>query len=196
MNYNNLLVALITISCSCIRINAANEAGEPTPTKENSKAADLNTRFSNLPLEKRQKYLELRAEAHRFFSNKRTFETLMAIHEMRTIFDGDPLALNLHGAIYVEFRDFKKAREIFTNAIEIAGEDPKILFNLAELEFCDSQWSNSIEKFSKLLIQMEGQPVTDFMRLIEFKVHQQIQLPSRFTLLLLLKRRNGILCGR
>ena len=170
MKYNNLLATLITISFSCITVNAQNEATVPEPAQEDSKAAILNTRFSNLPLEQRQRYLELRAEAHRFFSNKRTFETLMALHEMRTIFDGDPLALNLLGAIYVEFRDFPKAREIFTNAIEIAGEDPKILFNLAELEFCDNRWSVSIERFSKLLIKIEGQSDTDFSRLIEFKI--------------------------
>ncbi len=170
MKYHQLIATLFFTTCSCITVNAQGVTPLPDAESENAKAAILNTRFSNLPEEQRKKYLELRADAHRYFANKRTFETLMAIYEMQSIFEGDPLAYNLLGAIYVEFRDFAKAREIFNKAIETAGEDPKILFNLAELEFCDNQWSSSVKLFSSLLKKLEAQSDTDFVRIVEFKI--------------------------
>jgi len=168
MKYTNLLATLLISTFASLTVNAQNEV--KAPEDKQNKAAILNTRFSNLPLEKRRTYLKLRADAHRYFSNKRTFETLMAIHEMRTIFEGDPVAYNLLGAIYVEFRDFTKARDIFSKAVDMAGEDPKILFNLAELEFCDNQWASSINHFESLLKKIEAQADSDFTRLVEFKI--------------------------
>jgi tetratricopeptide (TPR) repeat protein len=170
MKYNSLLTTLLISSFSYLTLNAQTELEVPENEQEVSKTSILNTRFSNLPLEERKEYLMLRADAHRYFSNKRVFETLLAIHEMRHIFDGDPVAYNLLGAIYVEFRDFEKAREIFSKAVDLAGEDPKILFNLAELEFCDNQWISSIKHFKTLLKKVESQSDTDFARLIEFKI--------------------------
>ncbi len=170
MKYKKILTTLLVSTFASITVNAQDEVIAPKEKEKVSKAAILNTRFSNLPLEKRRTYLTLRADAHRFFSNKRTFETLMALHEMRPIFEGDPIAYNLLGAIYVEFRDFDKAREIFIKAVDMAGEDPKILFNLAELEFCDNQWISSIAHFESLLKKIEAQADTDFSRLVEFKI--------------------------
>lgn len=170
MKYKKLLAALIFSTVTSLTVNAQNEIEAPNDEKVENKANILNTRFSNLPLEKRKEYLTLRADAHRYFANKRTFETLMALYEMRTIFDSDPVAYNLMGAIYVEFRDFPKAREIFSKAVDLAGEDPKILFNLAELEFCDNQWKSSIKHFESLLKKIETQRDTDFARLVEFKI--------------------------
>lgn len=170
MKYKNLLITLLVSTFTSLTVTAQNEVKVPEEKQKVTKASILNTRFSNLPLEKRREYLTLRANAHRYFSNKRTFETLMAIHEMRNIFEGDPIAYNLMGAIYVEFRDFDKAREIFSKAVDMAGEDPKILFNLAELEFCDNQWVSSINHFESLLKKIEAQSDTDFARLVEFKI--------------------------
>jgi len=94
----------------------------------------------------------------------------MALYKMRSIFEGDPVAYNLLGAIHVEFRDFSSARKLFTKAVKMAGEDPKVLFNLAELEFCDNQWESSIEHFTILLDKIKSQADTDFARLVEFKI--------------------------
>ncbi|MFT5906309.1 MAG: tetratricopeptide (TPR) repeat protein [Cryomorphaceae bacterium] len=170
MKYKNLLITLLISIFTSLTVTAQNEVKVPEEKQKVTKASILNTRFSNLPLEKRREYLTLRANAHRYFSNKRTFETLMAVHQMRHIFEGDPIAYNLMGAVYVEFRDFDKAREIFSKAVDMAGEDPKILFNLAELEFCDNQWVSSINHFESLLKKIETQSDTDFSRLVEFKI--------------------------
>ncbi|MFT5634321.1 MAG: tetratricopeptide (TPR) repeat protein [Rubritalea sp.] len=170
MKYKNLLITLLITAFTSLTVKAQNEAEAPEDNQNVAKTKILNTRFSNLPEEQRRKYLTTRADAHRFFSNKRTFETLMAIYEMRTIFEGDPIAYNLLGAIYVEFRDFAKAREFFSKALDMAGEDPKILFNLAELEFCDNQWISSINHFESLLKKIASQSGSEFSRLVEFKI--------------------------
>lgn len=170
MKYKNLLITLLITAFTSLTVKAQNEAEAPEDNQNAAKTKILNTRFSNLPEEQRRKYLTTRADAHRFFSNKRTFETLMAIYEMRTIFEGDPIAYNLLGAIYVEFRDFAKAREVFSKALDMAGEDPKILFNLAELEFCDNQWISSINHFESLLKKIASQSGSEVSRLVEFKI--------------------------
>lgn len=172
MKFKNLLITIFISSLASFTSSAQEAEVEVAPEvkKKVAKAAILNNRFSNLPEQERRKYLTIRADAHRFFSNKRTFETLMALHEMRAIFEGDPVAYNLLGAIYVEFRDFPKARQTFIKAVDMAGEDPKVLFNLAELEFCDNQWASSIEHFQTLLKKIESQSDTDFARLVEFKI--------------------------
>ncbi len=171
MKPHYLLATIFSLILSPISVYAQDSDEELASTlNDKDKLKDLNNRFSNLKLEERKKYLHLRSEAQRFFSNKRTFETLMAIHELRTIFNGDPVAYNLEGAIYVELRDFKKAREIFTKAMEYAGEDPKLIFNLAELEFCDNRWESCIKLFSTVLKKAESQPVSDFQRICDFKI--------------------------
>ena len=170
MKYKNLLITLLITAFTSLTVKAQNEAEAPEDNQNVAKTKILNTRFSNLPEEQRRKYLTTRADAHRFFSNKRTFETLMAVFEMRTIFEGDPVAYNLLGAIYVEFRDFAKAREVLSKALDMAGEDPKILFNLAELEFCDNQWISSINHFESLLKKIASQSDSEFARLVEFKI--------------------------
>ncbi|MEZ7956146.1 MAG: hypothetical protein QMC23_00705 [Rubritalea sp.] len=170
MKYKNLLITLLITAFTSLTVKAQNEAEAPEDNQNVAKTKILNTRFSNLPEEQRRKYLTTRADAHRFFSNKRTFETLMAVFEMRTIFEGDPVAYNLLGGIYVEFRDFAKAREVFSKALDMAGEDPKILFNLAELEFCDNQWISSINHFESLLKKIASQSDSEFARLVEFKI--------------------------
>lgn len=170
MKHKILLTTLIAGIFASTPANAQVGEDLKDDNPDNTKAAILNTRFSNLPKEQRREYLTLRADAHRYFSNKRTFETLMALHEMRAIFDSDPVAYNLLGAIYVEFRDFAKARDTFTKAVDMAGEDPKILFNLAELEFCDNQWQSSIRNFEVLLEKIKSQRDSEFARLVEFKI--------------------------
>ncbi|MGJ8658122.1 MAG: hypothetical protein ACSHX6_16875 [Akkermansiaceae bacterium] len=170
MKHKILLISLIASSFASTSAIAQVDADQEEVQAAPNKAAILNTRFSNLPEDQRRQYLTLRADAHRYFSNKRTFETLMALYEMRAIFEGDPVAYNLLGAIYVEFRDFAKARDIFKKAVDMAGEDPKILFNLAELEFCDNQWASSIANFRILLEKIESQHDSEFARLVEFKI--------------------------
>ncbi len=120
-------------------------------TKNQAKAAKLNEEFSNLAKKDRIKYLQFRAEAHRLFSKKRTFEALVYIYDMRMIFKKDPAVLNLLGAINVEFRDFKLARSVFKEAISLSGEDPKLLFNMAELAFCDNDWKTCLKEMDYII---------------------------------------------
>mgnify|MGYP000100207594 FL=1 len=149
-------------------------AGQDEPEKPREKTDveikrdKLNEAFSNLPEEKRTAYLKGRQEAQRLFSKKRTFETLMTIYEIEEIFPNDPAVLNLIGAVHVEFRDFDYARLIFDRAVELAGEDPKILFNVAEIEFCSNNWETCIQKFDYLIKKIDN-PDSDFVNIMELK---------------------------
>ena len=138
------------------------------------KKNELNATFSNLPLDSRIKYLKLRSEAGRLFNKKRTFEALLIIYKMQEIFKGDPSTINLLGAIHVEFRNFEYANTLFNQALKLAGEDPKILFNIAELEFCSNNWDECLKKL-KYVGEQFGDAETNFTRLILFK-----QLLSHF----------------
>ena len=133
------------------------------------KKAQLNEKFSNLPKEQRIKYLKLRSKAGRLFSNKRTFEALLTIYQMQEIFPEDPAALNLLGAIHVDFRNFGFATKLFQKAIDMAGEDPKILFNIAELEFCSNHWEECIKKM-KYVQKMLGDNESPLAKIVLFKI--------------------------
>lgn len=130
----------------------------------------INNRFSNLPIEVRKKYFGMKQDAYRYFSNKRTFESMMVLYEMMEIFDEDPQVFNLLGSIHIEFRNFDRAREIFTQALNLSIGDSMLLFNLAEIEFCTSNWEAALKRFEQLKKETAGQQETELNRLISLKV--------------------------
>jgi len=130
----------------------------------------INNRFSNLPLEVRKNYFQLKKDAYRYFKNKRLFESMMTVFEMFEIFDEDPQAYNLLGSIHIEFRDFNRARTNFNKALNTSKSDNIILFNLAEIEFCSSNWERSLTKFKQLKTVQTGQINTEIDRLIDLKI--------------------------
>ena len=130
----------------------------------------INNRFSNLPIEVRQKYFGMKQNAYRYFSNKRTFESMMVLYEMMEIFDEDPQVFNLLGSIHIEFRNFNRARDIFTQALNLSIGDSMLLFNLAEIEFCTSNWETALKRFEQLKKETAGQQETELNKLISLKV--------------------------
>ena len=137
---------------------------------QNDSLLELNKRFSNLPQEERQKYFKLKSDANRYFNNKRIFESMMKIYEMRTIFDKDPQASNLLGSIHIEFRNFSKAREIFENALETSNNNSFILFNLAEIDFCTRNWKSSLKRFEQTKEGTKKEPNLELNYLIDLKI--------------------------
>ena len=129
--------------------------------------------FSNLPEEKRKEYQEKLAEAQRLFGQKRVFETLEKLEEVRAIFENDPDQLNLWGACQVEFRNFDKAKEHFTKANALVPNHPSILFNLAELNFVTKDWEAAETNLGKVL-ELAQEDVSkgniQLSRLVEFKL--------------------------
>jgi len=120
----------------------------------------IRTKFSNLPEAQRVKYLGLLSEAAQLFKNKRIFETLELIRQMEDIFKKNPQALNLKGACQVELRNFKAARTIFKEAVELAGPTSNVVFNLAEIDFVTDNWASAIKQFEQVLELSNANQVT------------------------------------
>ncbi|NNC88764.1 MAG: hypothetical protein HKN82_09940 [Akkermansiaceae bacterium] len=144
--------------------------------------------FENLSLEARRDYGSILGDAARLFGQKRIFEALNRIADADEIFPDNPVALNLKGACYVEFRDFEKAREVFSLAfdkqkvvlsdIENLPDEKRyarmasvadILFNIAEMDFVTNNWQRAHDQFADLLKNIN--PAKEQMiRLIELKL--------------------------
>lgn len=174
---------IIGMLCSTLFCQAQDKADKkvdvPAPVSDSQlKQEQLNKEFGNLPKEQRVKYLTMRQEANRLFSQKRTFEALVTLYEMQEIFDKDPAAFNLFGAISVEFRDFDHARKHFKKALDLSGEDPKILFNLAELAFCNNEWESCLKDLNYILNKIEENE-----KIAKAKAIEKGQEPSKYSYL-------------
>ena len=170
---------LLTLGVSFSSVQAqgndtTNEDKEKTEAQKNAEALreaaqELDAAFLNLPEEKRLEYLKKRARAHSLFQNKRIFETIPLIYEMQEIFPTDPQTYNLQGALYVELRQFKEAKECFDQALDLIGDDPKILFNVAELHFCSNNWAECLKRYDELKKKVPNMK-NQLGYLIEFKM--------------------------
>ena len=170
----SLLLHTLFITSSCITpLLAQEEANESTFIKDTisrTKMIDaVNNRFSNLPKEQREKYITLKQDTYRYFNNKRTFEALLALSKMLEIFDEDPQVYNLLGSIHIEFRNFPKARETFERALDIAVGDTMLIFNLAEIEFCSSNWKQALQRFQQVQREDEEKG-SELTNLIDLKM--------------------------
>lgn len=151
---------LLTLGVSFSTVHAQGgdttiEDSEKTTAQKNADALkeaakELDAAFLNLPEKQRLEYLQKRARAVTLFQNKRVFETIPLLYELKAIFPNDPQIHNLEGAVYVELRQFKNAKVCFDKAIEIIGDDPKVLFNLAELHFCSNNWQECLKRYKEL----------------------------------------------
>ncbi len=140
---------------------------DPERTK---KINSINNAFSNLLQKDREEYYALKKDAYTYFNNKRTFAALMKIQEMLNIFDADPQAHMLLGSIHMEFRNFDKARSIYNKIKELSNYDNNLRFNIAEVEFCTSNWKQSLEQFLELKKIIKNTPHKALAKLIELKI--------------------------
>ena len=147
-------------------------AGLPLQAQDAPDASEVpawQMKFENLPPEIRQQYGELVSESSRLFNQKRIFESLNKAIEAENIFDGNPGALNLKGACYVEFRDFTKARKYFEKALVLAPKSPNIVFNLVEMDFVTREWESCEQRIGTLLPMLAKENIP-MIRLVEFKL--------------------------
>jgi len=165
----SLLLHTLLLTATCISPLVA-QVNSENSNAHNKNLQAVNNRFSNLPQDKRDKYIALRQDAYRYFNNKRTFEAMTTLYEMVEIFDEDPQTYNLLGSIHIEFRNFDKARSTFEHALKIAVGDNMLLFNLAEIEFCSSNWELSLKRFQQVKEQTKEQAESDLSNLIDLKV--------------------------
>jgi tetratricopeptide (TPR) repeat protein len=125
--------------------------------------------FSNLPEAKRDEFIKHYQDAVKFFTEKRVFETLEALHEAEKIFPKSVELYNLRGSCYVEMRIFDKANVAFSKALEISPNNLSLKFNIAECLFVNKQWQESHDKFQELL-KLLPPNANDIARLSEFKL--------------------------
>ncbi len=125
--------------------------------------------FTNLPEQKRIDYINHVNEANRLFGQKRIFEVLEQIDAARKIFDMNADILNMAASCYVEFRDFAKAKELYTKALALSPQSNVILFNIAELEFVTRNWKTCLEKLKEVL-PMVPEAGLQTRRIIELKM--------------------------
>jgi len=142
------------------------------PQKEKPKRP-FEIAFSNLPEAKRNDFIGKINESARLFNEKRVFEALDKGNEAMSIFPENPDLLNLLGACQVEFRNFDKAMEYFKKADALNPNDPRIFFNIAELNFVTKNWEEAelnLTKGLKLLPSDSRGEDLQLSRLIEFKL--------------------------
>lgn len=101
------------------------------------------------------------------FGKKRIFESLNEIAEAEKIHKEYPGTLNLKGICYLEFRDFKSAREHFVAALALSPKDGNIVFNIAKVDFVTKNWVSCERNLNEALLLTKEMQVT---RLIEFKL--------------------------
>lgn len=92
---------------------------------------------------------------------------------------------NLRGAVYTRMRDFKAAREHFQKAVSLSDgggmEAFHPRFNLAEIDFVEKKWEDSIAGFTKLL-EDENRPDKTSDVLMKFKImvcEYQLKRPDK-----------------
>ena len=108
-------------------------------------------------------------EALRLYKQKRIFESLNEIAEAEKIHKEYPGTLNLKGLCYMEFRDFKTARENFVAALALAPKDGDIMINIAELDFVTKNWVSCEKNLNQALLLTNEKEIQK-TRLIEFKL--------------------------
>ena len=108
-------------------------------------------------------------EALRLFRRKRIIDSLIEIAEAEKIHKEYPGTLNLKGLCYLEFRDFKKARENFVAALALSPKDGDIMINIAELDLVTKNWVSCEKNLNEALLLTNEKQIQK-TRLIEFKL--------------------------
>ena len=126
-------------------------------------------KFLNLAPTDQKKFEGHFMEAVGLFGKKRIFESLNEIAEAEKIHKEYPGTLNLKGLCYLEFRDFKTAREHFVAALALSPKDGNIIFNIAELDFVTKNWVSCERNLNQALL-LTNEKEMQMTRLIEFKL--------------------------
>ena len=144
-------------------------AEPPKAEKETPKLTESQQSFLNLPEERRKDFFKNLGEANRLFQQKRIFETLNALNKAEAIFADSPEVLNIRGACYVEIRAFDKAMEAFQKALQLAPNNPSVMFNIGEVLFVTKEWQKAHDTLSEVLKGVPKEQMA-LARLVEFKI--------------------------
>ena len=137
------------------------------PPAEDSPA--WQNKYLNLAPTDQKKFQGHFMKAARFYGRKRILESLNEIAEAEKIHKEHPDTLTLKGLCYLEFRDFKNARENFVAALALAPKNVDIITNLAELDFLTKNWVSCEKNLNEALLLTDEKEM-QMTRLIEFKL--------------------------
>lgn len=126
-------------------------------------------KFLNLAPTDQEKFKGHFTKAVSLFGKKHIFESLNEIAEAEKINKENPGTLNLKGRCYLEFRDFKKARENLAAALALSPKDGNIIYNIAELDFVTKNWVSCEKNLNEALLLTNEKQIQK-TRLIEFKL--------------------------
>ena len=126
-------------------------------------------KISNLAPTDQEKFKGHFTKAVSLFRQKRILESLNEIAEAEKIHKEYPGTLNLKGLCYLEFRDFKNARENFVAALALSPKDGDIIINIAELDFVTKNWVSCEKNLNEALLLTNEKQIQK-TRLIEFKL--------------------------
>lgn len=144
---------------------------EPAHMNEAAKEAQL--RFSSKDAATKEKFAELMQTVRERMAQKRTQEALEALNEAEVIWPEYPELLNLKGASLVNLRDFDRAAEYFTKAMEMYPAFWQSKFNLAEMYFVRGNFKRSLELYNGLLEDFKREDVqldSVTRRIVDFKI--------------------------
>ncbi len=166
MHLARTLTRFLMVMLSGLCLAQAQTAANAEKPKELTEA---QREFSNLPEERRVDFFKRFNEAARLFNQKRIFETMDQIHEMRKIFDKSSDLFNLLGSCYVEFRNFEQAAHYFNLADQLMPNSSTVQFNLGEMEFVTHNWKACLERMQKVMKLIDPRDVIT-ARVVEFKI--------------------------
>jgi len=147
----------------------AQDTGTPAKAEEKQKK-QYQIDIANLPDEQREQYFGFQIRAEQLFGQKRIFECLEKLRAAHEIYDRSPGTLNLVGACYVEFRDFKKAQDSFQRAKTADPDNKNVAFNMAEISFVTHKWAESLTRFEEIKELYAGGFTQNMGDLIDFKI--------------------------
>lgn len=127
--------------------------------------------FAGLPSAERRSFAKHVKRARQLIEQERVFEALDTLRDARAIFPDSPEVENLIGACQIEFDAHDKAMARFRRALELSPGNPRILFNIADIQFATEKWEPAIETLETLLGGKSPDPREKPMRrLAEFKL--------------------------
>ena len=125
--------------------------------------------IEKLTPKQREDFQNLLQEANRLMGAERVMEAIEKLVEAEILAEDIPIVYNMKGACYTKIRDFKRARESFAKALELAPDFFQAEFNRAEIEFVSKEYAEARKQFQGMLEKYPKiAPATK--SLVEFKI--------------------------
>ncbi len=132
-------------------------------------STDIPQWLARLTVEEQRKLQSLLGDAATYLSGIRVQEAFERILEAEAIAPEYSAVHNLKGAAYTKIRQFDKATEAFTKALELNPASFMCRFNLTEMNFVKGNFDQAEKGFRQLISDQPALPETN-KALIQFKI--------------------------